>query len=400
MITVAVVLAVVLVGVAGFLRAAGASLIGTPRADALHDAAEGSENAGRIAHLLEDPASIAPSVNVAHVFLLVVGTAAGTWAATRAAEGVAVVAWLVAIALAVVLAGDLIPRAIGRSRSRRFAYRFAQLLETAIAVGARAVRLGTDDGEDSDRPDQDEDEDDAEEIELISSVLEFSETLVREVMVPRTDMVVAGAELDLTALLAIVEENGFSRIPVVGEGIDDVVGVLIVKDLLRILTSGSRDFTAGGMLRPIDFVPETKRVPDLLREMQASKSHMAVVVDEYGGTAGLVTIEDLLEELVGEIVDEFDDEELLVTQRADGSWLVDGRFSVSDLAELTGLDLPDDEWDTVGGLVLGLAGRVPHEGEKFGIGDLLLDVSRVQGRRIGQVVVTQRPREDPTLDRS
>ncbi len=388
----ATVVFVILLGVAGFLRAAGASLIRTPRADALHDAAEGYPRADRIARLLEDPSSIAPSVNVMHVVLLVLASIVGTWSATAVAAGPALVVWLVALAVIVVFVGDLIPRSLGRSRSRRLAYRFASLLEKAVAMGSMAVNLGTEDGSEIDEVDPFVDEDDSEEIELISSVLEFSETLVREVMVPRTDMVVVDRDSDVDSLLAVVTQYGFSRIPVAGEGIDDIVGVVIVKDLLQVLSSGQVDATAETIIRPVDFVPETKRVPDLLKEMQASKSHMAVVVDEYGGTAGLVTIEDLLEELVGEIVDEFDDDELLVSIHGDGSWLVDGRLSVSDLAELAEIELPDEEWDTVGGLVLGLAGRVPHQGEKFEIAGLTVEVTRVQGRRVGQVVVRREVR--------
>ncbi len=367
-------------------------MIRTPRADALHDAAEGYPRADRIARLLEDPSSIAPSVNVMHVVLLVLASIVGTWSATAVAAGPALVVWLVALAVIVVFVGDLIPRSLGRSRSRRLAYRFASLLEKAVAMGSMAVNLGTEDGSEIDEVDPFVDEDDSEEIELISSVLEFSETLVREVMVPRTDMVVVDRDSDVDSLLAVVTQYGFSRIPVAGEGIDDIVGVVIVKDLLQVLSSGQVDATAETIIRPVDFVPETKRVPDLLKEMQASKSHMAVVVDEYGGTAGLVTIEDLLEELVGEIVDEFDDDELLVSIHGDGSWLVDGRLSVSDLAELAEIELPDEEWDTVGGLVLGLAGRVPHQGEKFEIAGLTVEVTRVQGRRVGQVVVRREVR--------
>ena len=398
MTTGAVVLFVVVLGVAGFLRAAAASLIRTPRADALHDAAEGFARAGRIARLLEDPAAIAPSVNVIHGALLVLATISGTWAVTSAASGIAQAAWLVVLLVTVVFVGDLIPRSIGRSRSRRLAYRLVALLERAITIGSMAVNIGTEDGDEADHLDQLEDEDDSEEIELITSVLEFSETLVREVMVPRTDMIAVDLVAGVDSLLAVVAQYGFSRIPVAGEGIDDIVGVVIVKDLLQILATGQKEATAATIIRPVDFVPETKRVPDLLKEMQASKSHMAVVVDEYGGTAGLVTIEDLLEELVGEIVDEFDDDELLVSAQGDGSWLVDGRLSVSDLAALTEIELPDEEWDTVGGLVLGLAGRVPHQGEKFEIAGLSVEVTRVQGRRVGHVVVSRQAHPGPAED--
>jgi CBS domain containing-hemolysin-like protein len=138
-------------------------------------------------------------------------------------------------------------------------------------------------------------------------------------------------------------------------------------------------------MRPVYFVPETKRVSDLLRDMQAGKVHMAVVVDEFGGTAGLVTIEDLLEELVGEIVDEYDTEAPLIEKAGDHEYLIDARLSVEELGELLDVDLPHDEWDTVGGLILGLAGRVPRESESFEHEGVTLTVVRVQGRRVAQV---------------
>ena len=145
-------------------------------------------------------------------------------------------------------------------------------------------------------------------------------------------------------------------------------------------------------MRPAYFVPETKRVSDLLRDMQSSgKLHIAVVVDEFGGTAGIVTIEDLIEELVGEIIDEHDTEESMVEVADDGSLLVDARLPVEELSELVGVDLPDEEWDTVGGLVLGLAGRVPREAETFEVEGVILTATRVQGRRIAQVTVTPPP---------
>jgi len=141
-------------------------------------------------------------------------------------------------------------------------------------------------------------------------------------------------------------------------------------------------------MRRVHFVPETKRVSELLRELQASKVHLAVVVDEFGSTAGLVSIEDLLEEIVGEIVDEYDVEEPMVETIGDGEYLVDARMAVDDLGALVGREVPDDDWDTVGGLVLGLAGRVPEQGESFTIDRLVLTADRVQGRRVARVRVT------------
>jgi CBS domain containing-hemolysin-like protein len=234
-----------------------------------------------------------------------------------------------------------------------------------------------------------EDEDDTaeQELEMITSVIAFGDAVVREVMVPRADMVMIGRDATTDDLMDLLVEHGFSRVPVIGDDPDDVVGICYAKDLLAMIDRGELAAPVSTVMRPADFVPENKRVAELLREMQATKSHMAIVVDEFGGTAGLVTLEDLLEELVGEIVDEYDVEVPLVEVEEDGGWRVDGRLPVADLSELVGVEFPDDEWDTVGGLVLGLAGRVPEEGEMLTSAGTTFTPLRVQGRRVAQVRV-------------
>lgn len=387
---VAIILAAVWLAIAGFARAGAASLVRTPRADALHDAAEHVPGAERVAVLLEDPQVIVPSINIVHSILLVAAALPAAWALSSAVTGPMLILAYIVLGVVLVAVGDLIPRAIGRRNPRTLGYRLALLLSAFIQLGSKAAEIMSDEEDGISIEAHETDSEDLGEIELISSVLEFSETIVREVMVPRTDMTSIRADGSLSELLKVIDENGYSRIPVVGSSLDDVVGMVIIKDLLPRLASGDRPLRVRNIMRAIDFVPETKRVSDLLKEMQASKSHMAIVVDEYGGTAGLVTIEDLLEELVGEIVDEYDEDELLLEQTATGEWKVDGRLSVSDLSQAVDADLPEQEWDTVGGLVLGLAGRVPHEQEQFEWEDLVLTVERVQGRRISEITVQRR----------
>jgi len=225
----------------------------------------------------------------------------------------------------------------------------------------------------------------AEERELIEQIIEFGDTIVREVMVPRTDMVAVPRDLRVADAMEVVLLNGFSRLPVFGDDIDDVVGIVYAKDLMR----AERD---GGDGRPVDtlvhlahFVPETKPVSAMLREMQAEKVHMAIVIDEYGGTAGLVTLEDLIEELVGEIVDEFDREEPTVEPLGGGAVRVSARMPIDDVNELVHADLPEGDWDTVGGLMFHLLGRLPVEGDCVECDGRELHAERVQGRRIGRV---------------
>jgi CBS domain containing-hemolysin-like protein len=233
-----------------------------------------------------------------------------------------------------------------------------------------------------------------EERALIHSIIEFGDTVVREVMVPRTDMVTIGADETVEAALDIALEAGRSRVPAIEQQIDDVVGIAYTKDLIQAVRSGTGSEPVGGHVRPAHFVPETKRVADLMREMQSDKYHLAVVINEYGGTAGLVTLEDLIEELVGEIVDEFDVEEIPVEVLADGGLRVSARLPIDDVNDLLDADLPTGAWDTVGGLVFDLLGHVPVTGESVTSGGLRLKVDRVNGRRIERVSIV--PMADAT----
>ncbi len=227
------------------------------------------------------------------------------------------------------------------------------------------------------------------ERDLIESVIEFGGTIVREVMVPRTDMTTVERDMSAEDALEISSVVGFSRVPVVGDNIDDVVGLAYVKDLIRAELDNQAAQPVDALMRQAHFVPETKKVAELLKEMQHDKFHMAIVVDEYGGVAGLVTLEDLIEELVGEIVDEYDVEEALVERLVDGSLRVDARIPIDELNDLGTLSLPEGDWDTVGGLVFDVFGRVPGPGEICEVDRYRLKVERVQGRRITRVLVTR-----------
>jgi CBS domain containing-hemolysin-like protein len=233
-----------------------------------------------------------------------------------------------------------------------------------------------------------------DEKELIHSIFEFGDTVVREVMVPRPDMVTLPSGVSLHDALDMVIDAGFSRVPLYEGDTDNIVGILYAKDLLKsIHQERDQPDTVAALGRPATFVPEQKKVADLLREMQKERVHMVIVIDEYGGTAGLCTIEDVIEEIVGEIVDEYDKEEPLVEPIDDVSMRVDGRLSIDDVNELLGAELPDDEWDTVGGLVFGLIGRVPVTGETVRFDSLEFRTERVTGRRIQKVVITKLPPE-------
>ena len=228
------------------------------------------------------------------------------------------------------------------------------------------------------------------EREFIHSIIEFGDTVVREVMVPRPDMVTVPATATVSESLERGLAAGYSRVPVLGEDVDDVVGIAFTKDLVQAERSGGAARAVAGAARPAKFVPETKRVATLLAEMQSENVHLAVVVDEYGGTVGLITLEDVLEELVGDIRDEFDlDEGPEVTEHVDGFVVVSGRTSIDEVDSLFDDPLPKGSWDTIGGLAYDLAGGVPEEGQVLESPPFRFTVERVEGRRILRVRIEQ-----------
>lgn len=225
----------------------------------------------------------------------------------------------------------------------------------------------------------------ADEARLIESIIEFGDTVVHEVMVPRPDMITVNHDFRAADVMEVVLLNGYSRVPVLGRGIDDIIGLVFAKDLMRAERDGREGEPVANFVRPAVAVPESKAVSELLREMQAEKFHMAVVVDEYGGTAGLVTLEDLIEELVGEIVDEFDTEDPRLQPIVGGGVRVNGSLSIGDANDLLDLSLPEGEFNTVSGLLLDHLGRLATSGDTIEVDGARLTVERVQGRRIMRV---------------
>jgi CBS domain containing-hemolysin-like protein len=241
------------------------------------------------------------------------------------------------------------------------------------------------------------------EAELIQSVFDFADTLVRSVMVPRTDIVSIESGSSLEQAMALFLRSGYSRIPVIGENADQIRGILYLKDVAAALhrpdqPSVRQDVDA--IAREARFVPESKPVSDLLSELQQESTHVAVVIDEYGGTAGLVTLEDLIEEIVGEIVDEYDSNDAEVTDLGDGTYRVSSRMSIDDLGELFDIDLDDDEVDTVGGLLAKTLGKVPIVGSAVEVDGISLKADRLEGRRnrVSHIIAAAIPKEDTDLE--
>jgi CBS domain containing-hemolysin-like protein len=236
-----------------------------------------------------------------------------------------------------------------------------------------------------------------EERKMIRAVFDLEETAVREIMTPRTDFVAAEADANVDDVVRLIISRGFSRIPLYEDNLDNIVGIVYAKDLFRYLAEGRMPKQLRDIARPAFFVPESKRLDDLLTDMRKQRVHMAIVVDEYGGTAGLVTIEDLVEEIVGEIEDEYDRIEHPIVRISDDEALLDGRVSVYDLNELFNAEIEAEDFDTVGGCVFHMLGRVPTVGDVVHADGLTLTVLSVDGHRVRRVrAVRLRPPSEDT----
>ena len=243
---------------------------------------------------------------------------------------------------------------------------------------------------------------DNDALAMIEGVLGVSEMQVREIMIPRSQMVVVERDADLRDILRIVVDSAHSRFPAVGENRDEVVGILLAKDLLPLfLHDDEQRFKLRDILRPAVFIPESKRLNVLLKEFRASRNHMAIVVDEYGGVAGLVTIEDVLEQIVGEIEDEHDiADDVYIFEHRNGEYIVKAMTPIEDFNEHFGTDYGDEEFDTIGGLVMHAFAHMPKRGETVRIGDFLFKVLRASNRRIHLLQVTRAPEEAAPVEQA
>ncbi len=413
------VLAGLLIVFGGFFAGAEAALSRVSRVTADELERQGRRGAARLQQVLADPARYLNVLTLLRVACELVATVlvtvvcldrfATTWQAVLVAGVVMVVVSYIAVGVS--------PRTIGRQHAARVALLSARVVLTLarilgplpqllILVGnALTPGKGFRDGPFASEAELRDLVDLAQENKVIEdrervmihSVFELGDTIAREVMVPRTDVVFIERHKTLRQAISLALRSGFSRIPVVGEGSDDVLGVAYLKDIIR-RTYEYRDAesveTVESVMRPAVFVPESKPVDELLREMQAQQTHIAVVVDEYGGTAGLVTIEDVLEEIVGEITDEYDVERPLIEDLPDGALRVSARLHIDELAERFAVDLDDDDVDTVGGLLAKYLGRVPIPGAQVQVNGLELTAEGTQGRRNQLDTVVVRRVED------
>ena len=402
--------AVLLVVFGGLLAAADAALGVLSRTD-LADLAAHSRSRRSLLAIAADPGAHINALN----FMRIVAETTAAVLVTLALSSVFTDWWWTLLASALIMTGASFvlvgssPRSVGRANSRavmRFAAPIVRGIRVVLGpIAAALVALGNrvTPGRPPSATFSSEEQllsmvDEATELEvleeddreLIHSIFEFNDTVVREVMIPRTDMVTIDADATMGASMGLFLSKGISRMPVIGDDIDEVLGVLYLRDVARVayetgtveqILDADPTLTAAQLARPALFVPESQKADSLLRQMQLESNHLAMVVDEYGGIAGLATLEDLIEELVGDISDEYDHEVAEVEDLGSGKFRVSARLPIDELGDLFGLELEDDEVDSVGGLITKVLGRLPTTGASAEFSGLILTADRTEGRR-------------------
>jgi putative hemolysin len=410
---------VVLVLVAAFFAASEAAVVSTGRIRARALLEKKIRGAARLVKLVEDRNRTLTTVLIGSTFVLLAADSLATYLFLKWNVPNAAIWSTVVMTIAILLFGEILPKTVAVSTGDRTALRIAPLLavvKSALTPLTAALLWITDGlvrifgGHPHGGPYVTEEDIktlvnvgveqnvlEEQERELIHSIIEFGDTIVREVMTPRTDMVTVSLTSSPRRALDLVIAEGYSKLPVYDETIDNVVGVVHDRELLIALSNGTiASTTLRTLMRNAPLVPENKRISELLREMQRGKFTLAIVLDEYGGTAGLVTMEDLLEEIVGEIRDEHDEgEEEAIRRLSDDEWVVEAGTNIEDVNNALGIALPHEEFETIGGYIVGLFGRLPREAEEIDAVDgIRLRVDRTRGRRILAVRVIRHERED------
>ena len=415
--------AVIVLALGALLSAGESALLGFTRAAADDLVEEGRRGAARVRRLAEHRPRVLGALSVARVAVDMLAAVLITLAASGLVR-----AWWQVLALAllanIILLGVVVgfsPRTYGRRNPAGTLLALGGLLTWVDVLGAPQRRLLSrtrrteatpTDAETREAVNEDlremideigeTDTIEDEDREMMRSVVELGQTLVREVMVPRTDMVTIDAHKPASAAMRLFIRSGYSRVPVIGEDADDVRGILYLKDVLRRLAAHPEheELAVAGFVREAEYVPEMKPADDLLREMQTGRFHMALAVDEYGGTAGLVTMEDLLEEVVGELTDEHDPELPEVVEVAPGTYRVPARLALDELGELFDLEIDDDDVDTAGGLLTKAIGRVPLPGAAGDTQGVHLQAEEAAGRRrqVSTILASRTPAPEEDTD--
>ena len=422
-----ILLIIVLIFLNAYFAASEIALISVRQTRIKHLAEGGNKKAQLVAKLLKDPSKFLATIQVGITLAGFLASAAAAVSLSQAlarvlvdipvpfivqtARGLAVILVTILISLVTLIFGELVPKRLALQRAEGIALLVVPQIDILSRLAAPMVKtltfttnfvvriLGGNVRAADDKMTEEEllmlvtEQDDLleEEKDMIHSVFEFADTVAREVMIPRTDMKAVRDTSTLSEIVDVVQETGYSRLPVYRETLDNIVGVLAVKDILELLLGEDKnEALITDLVRPAYFIPESKKVVDLFSELKKQRQHMAIVIDEYGGTAGLVTIEDLLEEIVGDINDEHDPDLVDLKLIGENQALVNGGMNLEDVNEELNLDLPVKEYyETIGGFVLDQLGRIPQTGEEVNYDDTLIKVEKMQGNRIVKLRVTK-----------
>ncbi len=406
-----IVVLVLLVGVAAFFAASEAAIVSINRIRARALAEKKIRGSQRLERLVEDRNRTLTSVLIGSTFVLLAADSLATYLFLQWGVPHAAIWSTIVMTVSILLFGEILPKTLAVSTGDRTALRLAPLLGAVktvltpltaafLAITERLVRVFGGHGVAGPYVTEDDIKTlvnvgveqnvlEEQERELIHSIIEFGDTIVREVMTPRTEMVTVNVSSSPRRALDLVVAEGYSKLPVYEETVDDIIGVVHDRELLIALSNGTvAETSLRTLMRPVTHVPENKRVAELLREMQRGKYSLAIVLDEYGGTAGIVTMEDLLEEIVGEILDEYDvAEEVDMRTSSTGETIISGATSISEFNEQFGTAIPEEDYTTVGGFVFGALGRLPVAGDRMVLGDTTFIVREMDGRKIDSLGV-------------
>ncbi|HOP94889.1 MAG TPA: hemolysin family protein [Dictyoglomaceae bacterium] len=410
-----------LLSLSGFLSALEASLLSLPKIKLHHLSESGNRKAERLLRLMEDTQKVLTTILIANNLVNILISSIATKLALSFTQSYGIALATGISTLFIVVFGDVIPKSFGLKYKERYAlsvlnlfypiyYLMLPIANGILAFSAIFYRL-LGNSQEKISPFATVDEFltlvnvgekegiiEKEEKELINNILEFTDTEVHEVMVPRIDMVCVNVDGSLKEAWKKVIEEGHSRLPVYEGSIDNIIGIIHAKDILKALAEKDLNASIRGILREVIYVPENMKINELFNEMRRKKAHMAIVVDEYGGTSGLVTLEDLLEELVGEIEDEYDKEKNTFSFIDENTILVDAKKNIYELNDILkeswSITLPETDYDTLGGLILDILGRVPLRGEEIDLGDIKIKIESVRRQRIEKVKIIKKKIKD------
>lgn len=422
-----ILLILILIGANAFFAASEMAIVSVRQARLKPLIDDGSKSAMLVSKFLEEPSKLLSTIQIGITFAGFLASAIGAQSLSSSfavylkslnipiispsAGVIATITVTAVIGFLTIVLGELVPKRLALEKSEKIALAVAKPIRVLFKIVSPAVRMlafmtnliakllgGSNDFDNSQITEEEirmminvgEEKGIFQETEtnMINSIFEFDNTDAKEVMTPRTHIIAVNIDATVDEILEIVIEENFSRIPVYENSIDNVIGLLYVKDLFALIRKSVEwEISLKDLIRPAYFVPEYKKIDELFKEMQKSKTHIAIVIDEYGGTAGLITIEDLLEEIVGNIFDEYDDVVLEYEQLDEDTYLVDGLLAISEINDIMHLDLPEEEFDTISGMILSLSGKMPEVGEEVEYEDVSFRIEEVDDKRISKIKI-------------